>query len=240
VDDERPATSGRPASNRSSLGIDLGVALVAATVWALSVALRLGTTAPLVFLGATGSSALTLGALLVAARRARPVSETVRVVILGALGASGPLSVLGSVIQTKTHHRALGAVAFALAAVFVVAFFSLVVRRLRQVERRGVAATSALLLVSAGWMTRALLQPAALAQTLDSVTDALIGIALFVAALSVPRAAIPTGLAKVGIGAWLLAVTGGLSVLVRNVPVRAELAARAPVTLGAAQVLPDP
>jgi hypothetical protein len=42
-------------------------------------------------------------------------------IIFGTLAASGPVALLGALLKEKTHHRQLGAVTFAIAALLVIA-----------------------------------------------------------------------------------------------------------------------
>jgi len=68
----------------------------------------------------SGATALCLLPLLASVDSVRAQSRGVLAALVGVGLATGPLSVLGRVLKSTTHHRPLGAVTFAFLALFVV------------------------------------------------------------------------------------------------------------------------
>jgi hypothetical protein len=81
------------------------------------------------FVVLAGSGALALGPLLSGLAQARPLGPTARALLCGLGFASVPLSVLGALLKTGTHHRPLGAVTFAFGALFIIAGATVVSQR---------------------------------------------------------------------------------------------------------------
>lgn len=113
-----PPTSGVAFAEGLLFGLPGGAIL------ALPVALRSNTAigqALLVWLGATGLYGMLLGAIASALRVARPLPRRSPALLIGFGFALGPLSLLGSLLHAKTHHRPLGAATYAGLSAFVVA-----------------------------------------------------------------------------------------------------------------------
>jgi hypothetical protein len=110
-------------------GLALGVvAAVLASLPALIRLLSAGAPA-LAFLSLIGGAALALGPLVALGRQARPLNRGLLACLAG-VGFSLPvLSVLGRLIEQKTHHRPLGAATFAVLALIIVLGASIVLGR---------------------------------------------------------------------------------------------------------------
>jgi hypothetical protein len=236
-------TEHRAGSSRmAALGGELLAALAASLGWSAIVAVRLCGSSPSgwTLLGAFGSSALTLGVALAIWRRARPLSEGAQCFVLGALSSSVVLGVFGAVLRTKTHHRALGAVTFALGAAIVVLFSVVLVARLRQVARshepRGhlTRALSLAIVLTAALATGIPLSASTSPLVRSLMVDGVTGGCLFVVAVSLPRWRLPAWAAWASALGWGTVVMVGLLVLGANRAVYVVLAFRAPVALGAA------
>lgn len=114
-----PPTSGAAFAEGLLFGLPGGAVL------ALPVALRSNASlsqALLVWLGATGLYGMLLGAIASALRVARPLPRRSPALLIGFGFALGPLSLLGSLLHARTHHRPLGAATYAVLSAFVVAF----------------------------------------------------------------------------------------------------------------------
>lgn len=119
-----------PGRSQSTLAVDVAAGLVASGIWAVTVShgpigdvLRPHT-------ALWGGAALFATPFVVLARRARPFSHRVVVALQGAALAALPTAIFGVGIISTTHHRALGAVTFAVAAVVLWAFAMAISARL--------------------------------------------------------------------------------------------------------------
>ena len=106
----------------STLGVDVAIGLVASGIWAVAVSrgpigdvLRPHT-------ALWGGAALFATPFVVLLRRARPFSRAVAIALQGAALAALPTAIIGAGIISATHHRALGAVTFAVTALLLWAF----------------------------------------------------------------------------------------------------------------------
>jgi hypothetical protein len=235
---------GPPGADRpGDLAGDLTSALVAALGWSCEIAARLGHAASVIatFAATLGCTAFTLGSVAVVARRCRMARRGVQTLVIGALLASGPTSLVGAVIAGKTHHRALGGVTFAFVATALVAAGALVVRRvLVSLPRSGTGVTLRLVLTilvvsSMGAVAFPLLRELGVAGSASGrlvAWDLGVGTGFAAVVGTRPDWKFGARAARAGAVAWVLSVAVGVSVLAASMPLRATLAARAPVALG--------
>jgi hypothetical protein len=222
-------------------GAALALGAVAAAVAALPDVRRVATgglSPGVAWVALTGSTALVLGPLLVAARTLRVAASGVRGVLVGVGLAAGPLAVLGEVLKLETHHRPLGAATFGFLALFMVLGSILVaVRVLSWASEAATAprrlATRILAIAAATSLGAVFLRAVSAAGYNHDVLDAcrlLVVAALANRALDVPLVA--TLARRAGVAAWVLLVLFGL-VAARG-PMRGVIRERAPVLGGPA------
>jgi hypothetical protein len=238
-----------PESALSPLACDAVTGLVGAFAWASLVAWRLGTAVPRlhVFVAVLGCSAATLAPLLAIGRGARPMSLNVQSILAGAVLATGPLSVFGAQLGEKTHHRALGAVTYAFAALLIVALCSAMARRCLSlavvtprskgsrwptVARSALAVVAALSLVSLVVPLRSAVGVALSRSASEAIGDGLVGVVLVGAGMLVPRWPVSSREARRAFTAFVVAVALGGVVVARDAGIRGALLSRAPAALG--------
>jgi hypothetical protein len=244
--DEDLLEASEPSGRSEAFGSELGRSLVFALPWSSEVTARFGQPtfggSALMFVAAFGCTALTLAGVGIVTR-CQGTPGTSRVA-LGALLASGPAALLARVLQSRTHHRALGGVTFSLVALALVVAGNLVVRRLLETPAPGARRRSTLARVS---LTTLVVVSSAIAlgplihELGPSGTDwgrwvaqdLMIGLALsgLTAVLPWSRTTSP-GAALAGATVWAASVIGGVVVVASNLPLRAILSEHAPIALG--------
>jgi hypothetical protein len=227
-----------PLQGPVSASNNLTTSVVASAIWAAVDVARVHGHAPAftAFVALLGATSLGLGAL-VSLVGWLGAGDGTRAVLFGALLATAPLAVAGAVLERTTHHRALGGMAFAVFALFVLLFASGVARRLLAVTRserprRARVAKGALSLAAASSVacTLVALLPALRGPgTLGVwVFDGATGAALFWAALWFVRSP-RVRLGRAGVAAWVAAVLAGAVVTATSASLRGVLAERAPI-----------
>lgn len=226
------------------LGADLLSGLGAALIWSAAVVARVSGEGPAgaTFVAALGCAALSLGVVVAVARRALPLSRAGVIVASGAALGAAPLAVLGAVLRTHTHHRALGAVTYVLVALAVLVLAMAVTRRLVALasgaSSAARAARAALLVscaVSLGWVAlglRGALGAGGAPGVSAVVTDGAIGVAVATLAVFSWRARLSPSASRAAGAAWAAVVIVGLIVVRQSPRALATLAERAPVALG--------
>ncbi len=246
---EATMNDGEPVRNgRAHLGADLAVGLSAALVWATVDCVRLGEAGSrgATFVVAFAGAASSLGPLGVLARGARGPGAILTVGVLAALLSTGPLTVLGALLESHTHHRALGGVTFAVLATGVALATVVVARRLlrhplstRQgkLERGALAVfTFASMCIFLGSLAVAF-GAGTKESARDATVDGVVGVALLAAAVLLPRPRVPPWAAWAAGALWVTATVAGLATVKEEPQVRKIFDERAPMTLGIMGVL---
>lgn len=220
-------------------GAALALGAVAAAIAALPDVRRVaagGLSPGLAWVALTGSTALVLGPLLVAARALRGDAARVRGFLLGAALATLPVAFLGQLLKVQTHHRPLGAATFAFLALGVVLGCILVTVRVvswaSPAETWPRRLTARLLVIAAGISLCVPLLRAISAEgynhgVLDVCRVLVLG-ALAFRALDVER--VRSLARRAGVWAWVLLVLAGL--FAGHGTMRAAVRERAPVLGG--------
>lgn len=191
-----------------ALGEGLLLGTACALVWAIPAASRVGSSGgALAYMALAGSGALIAGPLVASARSLRPLSSRVRWTIAGLFAAAGPLTLLGTVLKDRTHHRPLGGVTFACIALGLLVFFAILALLLRAAAHRGsrVARWSgvALLAVSVALLTFRLGGAVRDPAVVRAVLDGLVGVALVAFGVWLDAAPMRR-VARAGLVAWLI------------------------------------
>lgn len=227
-------------ADRSRLSFaDVVPGLGASLVWVIATLIGVGdvrsAATALVALGFASSSTVPLVLFLRMAgwRSALSSVETAALVVLV------PVASFAAVIQTHTHHRALGAVTFAAGATFFFGAALLVTRRILREAEKGPGAWRVLrgvLRVASGaslaWIfwTLTRLSPRAGAHAL--LVDGTLGLLLIAVFARIPRTWLPSGLAKAAPALFVTFLGVGVVAAWKNAPSFTILCEYAPATLG--------
>lgn len=234
--------------DRAHWGADLTVALAAALLWAVVDSVRLGDAGSrgAAFVVELAGAASSLGPLGVLTRRARYPGSILTVGVVAALLSTGPLTVLGTLLESHTHHRALGGVTFAVLAT-AVALASLVVTRrlLRNPSsatqgkiERGALAVFTLASMCIFWGSLAVaLGAGTRASARDATVDGVVGVALLALAVLLPRPRVPLWAAWAAGVLWVTTTVAGVATVRGEPRLRKIVDERAPMTLGIMGVL---
>jgi hypothetical protein len=245
MSDREPAHAGR-----ARWGADLAVGLGAAVVWAVVDCVRFGDVAShtAAFVIALAGAASTLAPLTVLGRRARGPRSFLTIGVIAALLSAGPLTVLGALLESRTHHRALGAVTFAILATGIALATLVVTRRLLlhprstaqgKVERAALASvTFASMCIFLGSLAVAF-GAGTKASARDATVDGVVGVVLLGWAVLLPRPRVPPWAAWAAGGLWLAATVAGWATVNGEPRVRKIFDERAPMTLGIMGVLQE-
>jgi hypothetical protein len=237
------AEDGGPVPNDADLSrvssADVVPGLGASLAWAVATYVGLGdersTSAALVALGFASSTTVPLVLLLrmVGRRSALSSVETAALVVLV------PVASFAAVIQTHTHHRALGAVTFAAGATLSFGAALLVTRRvLREAEAgagpwrvlRGVLRTASG--ASLAWIFWTLIRSSPRAGPHAWLVDGTLGLLLVAVFARVPRMWLPSALARAAPAVFVTFLGVGVATAWKNAPSFAILCEHAPATLG--------
>jgi len=234
-DDGRAATDAR----RPRLFLaDVVLGLAASLVWAASTFVRLGedrsAATALVALGCTASSTIPLVAF------SRLVGWKISInasVDAAALVVLAPIALFASVLQTHTHHRALGAVTFAAGATFMVAVAFPITRKiLREASAGGRfwrllrGTVWGVSCVSVAWVLWTLVGSRDRSQS--AVVDGALGLVAVALSASVRRAPVWSPLVRVAPALLAVVLGAGAVAVWKNTASFAILCERAPVTAG--------
>jgi hypothetical protein len=219
---------------------DIAAGIGASFVWVAACFVRLGALRSPAGLVVASCCASSLAVPTVAVVRYLGSSETAAGrIVLPAMLALLPVATFGSLIQTHTHHRALGAVTFAVGAAFVTAIAFLVAERVRRRAATGSAVWRLLRYVlfaacgaSVAWIAWVLVGPGSPPGVRAGAVDAALGIAVTAVFCRIPRASIPSAVCRAAPGAFAALAAGGIFVAWKNAASFAALCADAPVTLG--------
>lgn len=224
-----------PGSNRSA---DIAAGLLAAALWALLTGLRIPVGRAAVFAASLGCASLGAVPVVALSRWLRGSTAPDTSYWFTSFLALVPLSAFGAVLKVHTHHRALGAVAFACGAAVLVVVTHLVVRRVLGAPSHGApsrGAKAALIVgcaASALWTLSALVGAASPSAVRSAALDCAAGVLSAGALTFMPLTALPRGLLRLAPSLALGAVVAGIVVVWKNPSVSAALCEGAPATLG--------
>lgn len=234
-DDGRPATGAAPGEPlRAVVVLGLGAALAWSSIMSVSLgASRSGASGLTAFACASWSTV----PFVIVARLAR--GGAMSIIVLSAPMMILPLAVLGSLIQTRTHHRALGAVTFAACAVLAIVVAFLVARRIVLGAATGAPVWRVLRIAlvtacaaSVAWLLWTLTGPSSSSVVRGAAVDAALGLTTAGVASRLPGDRLPSLLVRAA-PALLAALLGSAVVAAwKNAPSFAVLCERAPVTVG--------
>jgi hypothetical protein len=213
--------------------------LGASLAWAIATYVGLGdarsVAAALVALGFASSSTVPLVLLLrVVGWRSvlAPVEAAALVVLL-------PVAVFAGAIQTHTHHRALGAVTFALGATFMFGAALLLSRRIHCEAETGAGlwrllrgALRAASGVSLAWIFWMLIHSSPRDGLRATLVDGTLGLLVIAVFARTPRTWLPSALVRAAPALFVTFLGVGIATAWKNAPSFAVLCERAPATLG--------
>lgn len=231
--------SGDIASDRMWVSsADVVMGLLAALGWAVVTTARLASLAPppLLAPAALGCAAASAVPIVVFARTTPSCGATAYRVAVTLLTSLAPIAVVAAVLKTKTHHRALGGVVFAVLVVGLLPALYLVVRRALAARggagRAGRLAIFALVVASLGWTLVSLFGPASTGWIRAAAWDGAAG-ALFVSiAIVAPRHDVAALTPRAAAFVFCAVVAIGGNAVWRKPVLLTALCEGAPVTLG--------
>lgn len=212
-------------------GLALGT--LAALVWSLLPAWRVaGVSNAVAYAALAGSAALLMAPLAASLRLVKPDRRAFLGALLGLAMAAAPLSVLGALLKTKTHHRQLGGVTFALVGAtltlicVVLAMRMTDARRWRSLLTTCVATAATLSVGLTMWWLFAGSPPA----LRHAAVDAGVGLALLVASAIAPE--MPAKMSRYGVPVWVGLSAIGVLLLRIDHSLGDVLSVQAPVVFG--------
>jgi hypothetical protein len=237
AEDGRPVPDDADRSRFSSADVLAG--LGASLAWATATYVGLGdgrsAAAALVALGFASSSTvpLVLFVRMAGWRSALTSVEAAALVVLV------PVALFASVIQTHTHHRALGAVTFAGGATFMFGVAFLLSRRIfREAETGGGlwrllrGALRGASGVSLAWILWTLIRSSSRDGPHATLVDGTLGLLTIALFSRTPRLPLPSALARAAPALFVTFLGAGVVTAWKNAPSFAILCERAPVTVG--------
>ena len=235
--DGRAATdAGRPLLSPADVLAGLGASFAWATFTFIGLGDGRSGAAALVALGFASSSAVPLVVLVRLFGWTRSVPGPIEAAALVVLV---PVALFASAIQTHTHHRALGAVTFAVGATLMFGVALLVARRvLREAATGGrlwrilgVALRGASF-VSLSWILWTLIGSSHRERTHAAMVDGMLGLVAVALFARAPRAWFPSLLVRVAPALFATFLGAGVVAAWKNAPSFALICERAPVTSG--------
>lgn len=193
------------------IGLDALVGLVVALLCAGVFAARCDGASLGWLLRAWGDTALIVVPFVVAMRRARFSARALSASATGALVAALPAALVGAILAARTHHRALGAVTFAVAALVIWALSTAVAlrvsfsaSRLSRIAPFALAALSVLAVATVG------VARVRASFGVEAAAEVLIVGAAVALSIRVPRLDAPRWGGVAGVLTWAVVVLAGL------------------------------